>query len=95
MAIARMSVAIALQIEKNRMEEVRIAVGSVTPTPQRMSKAEIFLKGKSPDEETLKKASLNVAETMIQQSGVRPSTSYKKPVVEALFIRAMKKALEE
>ncbi len=95
MAIARMSVAIALQIEKNRMEEIRIAVGSVTPTPQRMSKAEMLLKGKSPDEETLKKASLNVAETMIQQSGVRSSTSYKKPVVEALFIRAMKKALEE
>ena len=95
MAIARMSVAIILQIAKNRIEEVRIAVGSVTPTPQRMSKAEIFLKGKSPVEETLKKASLNVAKTMVQQSGVRPSTSYKKPVVEALFMRAIKKALEE
>lgn len=97
MAIARMSVAIVLQIqtEKKRIEEVRIAVGSVTPTPQRMSKAEIFLKGKSPDEETLKKVSLKVSETMIQQSGIRLSTSYKKPVVEALFMRAVKKALEE
>jgi CO/xanthine dehydrogenase FAD-binding subunit len=94
MAIARMSVAVILQIEKNRIEDVRIAVGSVTPTPQRMSEAETFLKGKSPNEESLQKASLKVTETMIRQSGIRPSTSYKRPVVEALFIRAMRKALE-
>jgi CO/xanthine dehydrogenase FAD-binding subunit len=94
MAIARMSVAVVLQLEKNRIGDVRIAVGSVTPTPQRMSEAETFLKGKSPDEESLQKASLKVTETMIRHSGIRPSTSYKKPVVEALFIRAMRKALE-
>jgi len=94
MAIARMSVAVVLQIEKKRIGDVRIAVGSVTPTPQRMSEAETFLKGKSPDEGSLQKASLKITETMIRQSGIRPSTSYKKPVVEALFIRAMRKALE-
>jgi CO/xanthine dehydrogenase FAD-binding subunit len=59
-----------------------------------MSEAETFLKGKSPDEESLQKASLKVSETMIRQSGIRSSTSYKRPVVEALFIRALKKALE-
>jgi CO/xanthine dehydrogenase FAD-binding subunit len=94
MAIARMNVAIILQIGKNRIEDVRIAVGSVTPTPQRMSEAETFLKGKSPDEESLQKASLKVSEAMIRQSGIRTSTAYKRPVVEALFVRAMRKALE-
>jgi len=94
MAIARVSVAIILRIEKNRIKDVRIAVGSVTPIPQRMSEAEAFLKGKLPDEESLQKASLKVSEAMIRQSGIRPSTSYKKPVVEALFMRAMKKVLE-
>jgi CO/xanthine dehydrogenase FAD-binding subunit len=97
MAIARMSVAIVLQTEKkkHRIEGIGISVGSVTPTPRRMSEAEAFLKGKSPDEEVLQKASLKISETMIHESGVRPSTSYKKPVVEALFKRAMRKALEE
>jgi len=94
MAIARMSVAVILQIEKNRIEDIRISVGSVTPTPQRMSEAEFLLKGESPDEELLRKATLKISETMIQQSGIRPSTSYKRPVVEALFMRAMRKALE-
>jgi len=97
MAIARMSLAIVLKIErrKKRIKDIRIAAGSVTPTPQRMSEAEAFLIGKSPDEGTLQRASIKVSETMIQRSGVRPSTSYKRPVVESLFVRAMKKGLEE
>ena len=33
MAIARMSVAVIVQLEKGRFEDVRISVGSVTPTP--------------------------------------------------------------
>ena len=96
MAIARMSVAIVLQMEKrkSRIKDIRISAGSVTPTPQRMSEAETFLKGKSPDEESLQKASLKVSEAMIKRSGIRASTAYKRPVVEALFIRALRKALE-
>ena len=93
MAIARMSVAVILQVEKDRIEDIRISVGSVTPIPQRMSEAEVFLKGKLPEEELLQKASIKISETMICQSGIRPSTSYKRPVVEALFIRSMRKAL--
>jgi len=94
MAIARMSVAVIVQLEKGRFEDVRISVGSVTPTPRRMSEAEGVLKGRAPDEEGLKLAAHWVSETMIRQSGIRPSTSYKKPVVEALLMRAMKGALE-
>jgi CO/xanthine dehydrogenase FAD-binding subunit len=94
MAIARMSVAVVLRSEKGRMEDVRISVGSVTPTPQRMSEAESVLEGRSPDEKGLRLAAHQISERMIRQSGVRPSTSYKKPVVEALFIRAMRRALE-
>jgi len=94
MAIARMSVAIVLRLEKNRIEEICIAVGSVTPTPQRFLEVETFLKGKAPEGEILQKASLMVSEMMIHQSGIRPSTSYKRPVVEALFIRAMREALD-
>jgi len=97
MAIARMSVAIILQMEKGkgRVEDIRVSPGSITPTPQRMSDAEAILRGKSPDEELLILASRKVSEAMIHQSGIRPSTSYKRPVVEALFMRAMRKVLEE
>ncbi|MEW6376936.1 MAG: xanthine dehydrogenase family protein subunit M [Thermodesulfobacteriota bacterium] len=97
MAIARMNVAVVLQMEKEkvRIGDIRISVGSVTPTPQRMSDAEAILKGESLNEELLKMASKKVSQAMIQRSEVRPSTPYKKPVIEALFMRAMKNSLEE
>jgi CO/xanthine dehydrogenase FAD-binding subunit len=97
MAIARVSVAIVLQIEKRNklIKDVRISVGAVTPTPLRMSDAEGFLKEKSLNGERLRMASQKVSEAMIQRAGVRASTSYKAPVIEALFMRGFKKALEE
>ena len=96
MAIARMSVAIVLRMEERRspIEDLRISAGSVTPIPRRVSEAEEILKGKLPDEELIKIASKKVSEAMVRWSGVRPSTSYKAPVIEALFVRAFRKALE-
>jgi len=38
-------------------------------------------------------ASRKVSEVMVQHAGVRPSAPYKAPVVEALFVRACRKAL--
>jgi len=93
MAIARMSVAVILQMERGRIEDIRISAGSITPIPQRMSEAEALLKGNGPDEERLRLAAHQVSEAMIRTSGIRPTTSYKKPVLEALFIRAVKKAV--
>jgi CO/xanthine dehydrogenase FAD-binding subunit len=96
MAIARMSVAIVLEMEKRKKQirDIRIAGGSVTPTPQRFYEAEDLLRGKSPDEETLQRTSLKISEMMINRTGIRPSTPYKRPVIEALFIRGMRMALE-
>ena len=95
MAIARMSVAVILQREegKRQIKEVRISLGSVTPTPQRITDVEAILRGKTPDEERLKMASKKISEMMIQHSGIRPTTSYKAPVVEALFMRGFRQAL--
>jgi len=96
MAISRMSVAIVLQLEKkrNRIQEIRICGGSITPTPRRMAEAEATLRGKPPEEELIRMASRKISDAMVRWSGIRPSTSYKAPVVEALFVRALRNALE-
>ncbi len=94
MAVARMSLAVVLRLEERRIRDLRIAAGSVTPKPERISDAETFLEGRVPDGEALRSAARKISETMVRRSGIRPSTSYKKPVVEALFVRVMKKALE-
>ncbi len=97
MAISRMSLAVVLRMARgeDRVEEVRISMGAVTPTPHRMSEAESILKGKTPDEGTMKKAAQCISKTMVEWSGVRPSTAYKAPVAEALFLRCMRQAVEE
>ncbi|OGP78659.1 MAG: hypothetical protein A2V86_12295 [Deltaproteobacteria bacterium RBG_16_49_23] len=94
MAIARMSIALLLQVQEGKIQNIRIAPGAILPTPQGLSDVEEFLKGKSPDEEVLRIASRKVSEAMIRRSGIRPSAPYKAPVVEALFLRAMRRALE-
>ncbi|MBS3918268.1 MAG: xanthine dehydrogenase family protein subunit M [Deltaproteobacteria bacterium] len=97
MAIARMSMAVVLRIERssNLIKDIRISPGAVMPRPQRMPEVEDFLKGKSPDEAILKTASQKVSGVMVLTSGVRSSTPYKAPVVEALFLRAMRSCLED
>jgi len=97
MAISRMSVAVVLRMARgeSRIEEIRISAGAVTPTPHRMAEAESILEGKHPDEGIMKKAAQCLSGNMVRWSGVRPSTAYKAPVVEALFLRCMRQALEE
>lgn len=95
MAIARMSVSVILQRDGDLIEDVRISVGAVTPIPNRMKEAESLLKYRRFDLDLLKTASEKVSSEMVSQSGIRPSTSYKKPVVEALVERAIRQAFED
>lgn len=95
MAIARMSLALLLRIEDGKIRELRFAPGAVLPIPERLKEIEEFLEDQSPEEELLKRASQKVSEAMIRRSGIRHSTSYKAPVLGTLFLRAMRKALEQ
>jgi len=61
--------------------------------PSRVAPAEAIVVGKVADEEVVKSAAREVAEEMVRRTGVRWSTEYKKPVVEALTRRAIWKAL--
>ncbi len=70
---------------------VSIALGSVTPRPVRFTAAEQTLLGKKPSEELFKAAAENVSAEILDKTGYRWSTEYKKPVAEALTIRALEK----
>ena len=96
MAVARMSVAVVVQRAggQGTIEDIRISAGSVTPRPCRLSDAEKVLRGSRADLSSFQAASRKISEEMIRWSGVRASTSYKAPVVEALFVRALRQALE-
>jgi len=77
----------------NEIEDIRIAVGSVAPIPLRLEKVEIFLKGKTINQEILKDALKMIDEQIKPISDVRTSESYRRMVIGSLFQDAFKEIL--
>jgi len=95
-AISRIDMAVVLKTNaQKRIEEVRIAPGSVFPVWQRVAQAEEYLLGKEANQAHFKKAGEIVARRMIEISGRRWSTPYKEPVVAALTKRTLMMALTQ
>jgi len=93
-AISRISMAVVLAVdEKNIIEEVRIAPGSVFPGWQRVTEAEAFLEGREAVEKNFAEAGSITARKMIEISGRRWSTDYKEPVTASLTKRTLLAAL--
>lgn len=69
----------------NEVEDIRVAVGSVAPIPLRLEKVEIFLKGRTIDQETLKDAMKVIDEQIKPISDVRASENYRRMVIGSLF----------
>ncbi|MBQ3102663.1 MAG: FAD binding domain-containing protein [Oscillospiraceae bacterium] len=92
LAISRMNMAVALRVVDGIIEDSRIVPGCVFSTPARVEKAEGFLKGKAPSLELFEACGDIVSEVMIEKTGIRWSTEYKKPVVEALTAQALCRA---
>lgn len=95
LAISRMNMAVALRTtDAGLIEDARIAPGCIFSTPTRVKEAEELLLGHKPSDELFLKAGQCVSSVMITRTGVRWSTEYKQPVVEALTERALRQALE-
>ena len=92
-SMARISAAVALKMEGERVREARISVGSSTPTPARMKEAEEFLKGKALDEERIAEVASMVSQEMVGKAGRRPSTAYKSLAVQGLLKRTLREAV--
>lgn len=93
LAISRMNVAAALELRKDgAISAARIAPGCVFRSPDRIREAEELLIGKMPSRALFSEAGQLSSEEMIRRTGVRWSTAYKQPVLEALVERALLQA---
>ena len=92
LAISRMNLACALQIQNGIITQAHIAPGCVFRTPGRVSNAEQHVIGQKPDQELFAQAGRLAALQMIERTGVRWSTEYKQPVLEALTERGLMRA---
>lgn len=84
LAISRLNGAIVLSVEAGIITMARIAPGCIFVRPDRVTEAEKVLIGQPPSREVFALAGKKVSEEMIKRTGVRWSTEYKQPAVEAI-----------
>jgi len=87
------SVAVWLVADKNRVEDIRIALGGVAPTPVRARKTEDAFKGQSLDWDGIAELSRKVADEISPITDVRGSAEYRRQVSAALLAKAVRQAL--
>jgi len=84
--------AVMIKLREGRIEDARIALGSVAPIPMRALKAEAFLRGKACTEENVWRASKVASKEISPISDVRASAEYRRHVVEYLVEVAVQRA---
>jgi carbon-monoxide dehydrogenase medium subunit/xanthine dehydrogenase FAD-binding subunit len=95
-SVSRMSIAVLLRRDaEDRLQDVRIAAGSIAPIPQRFPKIEVYLNGHATSSARIAEAGRQLSQEMIRLCGRRWSTPYKEPVAAALLGRALESAIEE
>jgi carbon-monoxide dehydrogenase medium subunit len=91
MDIAMVGVAVLITPDpgKNNMQDVRIGLGAVAPTPIRAPKTEALLRGKPLTAALLKEAAALAASESSPISDQRSSGEYRRWIVEALTRRGL------
>jgi carbon-monoxide dehydrogenase medium subunit len=91
MDIAMVGVAVLItpDVAKNSLQDVRIGLGAVAPTPVRATKTEALLHGKPLTAALLKEAAAMAASESSPISDQRSSAEYRRWIVEALTRRGL------
>lgn len=92
-AISRVTLAVLVSIKENKIDEIRIASGAVTPIGTRFNDLEKSVTGKTIDENLLKDISANLGKNILGVAGLRWSSEYKLPVVQQVFYQMLYKAV--
>jgi carbon-monoxide dehydrogenase medium subunit len=91
MDIAMVGVAVLITPDatKNILQDVRVGLGAVAPTPLRATKTEALLRGKPLTGKLLKEAAAMAAQESSPISDQRSSAEYRRWIVEALTRRGL------
>jgi carbon-monoxide dehydrogenase medium subunit len=91
---ASAALGVALWMDGEEIEDVRIGMCSVGSTTLRASGAEEVLKGQRPDEELYKRAAERAAEECDPPDDSRGTPEYKRDLVRVLLVRALEQAVD-
>lgn len=94
MARARMNLSLLLRLEgSGAVEEFRVVPGAVMPVAKRIDRAEEILLGKKPAPSLVEEAAQVMEEDIVKTTGIRWSTAYKLPVIQAMFKQSVMELL--
>ena len=89
-AISRITLAVLMELNENKINEIRIASGAVTPIGTRFAELEKLAAGKEINNDFLKTLARMLGEEIIKLTGLRWSSEYKLPVVQQMFYQLLK-----
>lgn len=92
-AISRITLALLVSIKENKIDEIRIASGAVTPIGTRFDDLEKSVIGKNVDDNLLKGLSADLGKSILEAAGLRWSSEYKLPVVQQVFYQMLHKSI--
>jgi len=90
--IAKVTVAVALEMEGDTCRAARVAVGSVAPVSMRVPEAEAELTGRKIGPESFTRASAAAGEACRPITDLRSTAEYRKEMVRVLVGRTLSKA---
>jgi carbon-monoxide dehydrogenase medium subunit len=90
--IAKVNAAVTVTVTDKICKDARIALGSVAPTPIRVTEAEQALKGQKLDETMFARAAEAAADAVRPISDIRSTAKYRKEMVRVLVTDALAKA---
>jgi carbon-monoxide dehydrogenase medium subunit len=93
--LAVVGVAVAVTLDGNILNDAKIALGAVAPTPIRARKAEELLRGKKISLELIQKAAKTASAESSPIDDIRSSADYRKKMIEVLVARAVSQAVEQ
>lgn len=90
LAIARINIAVITTTDKTGLiKDVKICLGAVLPNFKKIRKAEDIMIGERPTDLLIDKVATVVVDEILEITGIRSSTEYKIPVIQALTKRAL------
>ncbi len=94
-AISKVVMALAWQTDRPgdpeaRWREVRLALGSVAPTPIRALRTEVVIEGSIPDEGTAERAAAQLADEIQPIDDVRSTADYRRAVAARVLHRLIR-----
>lgn len=94
-SLAVVGVAVTVTMAGNILQDVRIALGAVAPTPMRAKEAEASLRGQIVSDNLLAEAGSIASQECKPISDIRGSEEYRRDMVRVFTQRALRKAIDE